>query len=59
MDTEAKQPAPAGADHLELRAADIAKRKGHGRVTDEDRKQAYEELRQTSPTDAQQEAAAH
>lgn len=41
-------PKPGSPDPIEVRAAEVAKRHGHPRVTDEDRKLAYEELRRIS-----------
>lgn len=41
-------PNPGSPDPVEVRAAEVAKRHGHSRVTDEDRKLAYDELRRMS-----------
>ncbi|RBP47936.1 hypothetical protein DES53_101736 [Roseimicrobium gellanilyticum] len=41
-------PKPGSPDPIEVRAAEVAKRHGHSRVTDEDRKLAYDELRRMS-----------
>lgn len=41
-------PKPGSPDPIEVRAAEVAKRHGHSRVTDEDRTLAYDELRRMS-----------
>ena len=56
---EGQNPMPASADPVELRAAEIAKRNHHTQVTDEDRNQAYEELRRSAPQLPSDEPAAH
>lgn len=57
--TPQKAPAPGSTDHLEMRAAEIAKRNGNQHVTDEDRKAAYSELRTTAPPVAKGEPVSH
>lgn len=57
--TQDKAASPGSADHVELRAADIAKKRGDQRVTDEDRKSAYAELHATAPPVAKGEPASH
>lgn len=41
-------PNPGSPDPIEVRAAEIAKRHGHQRVTNDDRRLAYDELRRMS-----------
>lgn len=57
--TPQQAPAPGSTDHLEMRAAEIAKRNGNQHVTDEDRKAAYSELRTTAPPVAKGEPVSH
>ncbi|HSJ04522.1 MAG TPA: hypothetical protein VK956_18780 [Verrucomicrobium sp.] len=47
--TTEKPPEPASNDTLELRAAEIAKRGGREEVSDEDRKAAFQEMKETAP----------
>jgi hypothetical protein len=41
-------PKPGSPDPIEERAAEVAKRHGHSRVTDADRRLAFDELRKMS-----------
>ena len=52
-------PRPGSPDPIEVRAAEIAKRHGHSRVTDEDRKLAYEELRRMSRDQSENGEVSH
>lgn len=48
ISTALDDPHPGATDHMELRAAEIAKREGHSSVTDEDRESALHEMEETS-----------
>ena len=50
---------PTGDDHLELRAAEIAKRNGRSQANEEDRKLAYEEMKERGQPAPDDEPAPH
>jgi hypothetical protein len=50
---------PTGDDHLELRAAEIARRNGRTLANDEDRKVAYEEMKERGQPAPNDEPAPH
>jgi hypothetical protein len=50
---------PTGDDHLELRAAEIARRNGRTLANDEDRKVAYEEMKERGQPAPADEPAPH
>lgn len=52
-------PKPGSPDPIEVRAAEVAKRHGHARVTDEDRKLAYQELRNMSRDQSENGEVSH
>ena len=50
---------PTADDHLELRAAEIARRNGRTLASDEDRKVAYEEMKERGQPAPNDEPAPH
>jgi hypothetical protein len=57
--TQEQGSQPTGDDHLELRAAEIAKRNGRSLANDEDRKVAYEEMKERGQPAPNDEPAPH
>ncbi len=57
--TEEKGSQPTGDDHLELRAAEIARRNGRTLASDEDREVAYEEMKERGQPAPDDEPAPH
>jgi hypothetical protein len=52
-------PNPGSPDPIEVRAAEIAKRHSHSRVTDQDRQLAYDELRRMSRDQSENGEVSH
>jgi hypothetical protein len=52
-------PNPGSPDPIEVRAAEVARRHGHSRVTDEDRKLAFDELRRMSRDQSENGEVSH
>ena len=48
-ETQTADASPGATDQLEQAAAEIARRKGQTQVSDDDRREAYEQMRKTAP----------